>query len=175
MNHYRYMAMNSYRAQHGAVLIFSLIVLLLLTAIGVTAMQTTTLQERMAGGQRDRHLAVQGAEAAIRDAERFLEQASLPEFNGEWGFYHRDNHPAPAWQDAEWTPATSRAYREGETFDGLLAEAPRFYIEKLPGISDGSSLAVDEAIPDDDFFLIVARSTGASGQSEVILQVTYRR
>ena len=38
--------------QRGAVLFISLIMLLLLTLIGITTMQVTLLQERMAGGFR---------------------------------------------------------------------------------------------------------------------------
>lgn len=55
--------------QSGAVLIISLIMLLLLTLIGTSSMQTTSLEEKMAGNFRDRNLAFQAAESAIRDAE----------------------------------------------------------------------------------------------------------
>ena len=55
--------------QSGAVLIISLIMLLLLTLIGTTSMQTTTLEEKMAGNMRDRNIAFQAAESALRDAE----------------------------------------------------------------------------------------------------------
>ncbi|MCX7100437.1 MAG: PilX N-terminal domain-containing pilus assembly protein, partial [Methylobacter sp.] len=54
--------------QSGAVLIISLIMLLLLTLIGTTAMQTSTLEEKMAGNLRDRDIAFQAAESALRDA-----------------------------------------------------------------------------------------------------------
>ncbi|MCP1726273.1 type IV pilus assembly protein PilX [Natronospira proteinivora] len=161
--------------QGGAVLLFSLIVLLLLTVIGVTAMQTTTLQERMAGGQRDRHLAVQGAEAAVREAERFLQQATLPQFLGaENGLYHHNDYPAPSWQDFGW----GSGYRnyDGGDMDGLLAEAPGYYIERLPPVANpDGSLVGGEAIEDTEFYRITARSTGGSGQSEVIVQVIFRR
>lgn len=43
--------------------------LLLLTIIGVAGIQTTLLEERMAGNMRDRNLAFQAAESALRDAE----------------------------------------------------------------------------------------------------------
>jgi type IV pilus assembly protein PilX len=56
--------------QSGAVLIISLIMLLLLTLIGASSMQTTTLEEKMAGNMRDRNIAFQAAESALRDAEQ---------------------------------------------------------------------------------------------------------
>ena len=65
------------RRQQGAVLIISMIILLLLTILGVTSMQSTNLEERMAGNMRDRHVAFEAAEAAIADAESFLDTVAL--------------------------------------------------------------------------------------------------
>lgn len=58
--------------QKGAVLAISLIILLLMTIIGVSAMRSTTLQEKMAGNLRDYNVAFQAAEAALRDAETYI-------------------------------------------------------------------------------------------------------
>jgi type IV pilus assembly protein PilX len=54
----------------GAVLIVTLLFLVILTMLGVTAMTGTTMEERMAGNTRDSQLALQAAEAAMRDARR---------------------------------------------------------------------------------------------------------
>lgn len=59
----------SRHCQSGTVLIIALVFLLLMTLVGVAAMQGTTLQERMAGNHRDRNLAFQAAEAALREGE----------------------------------------------------------------------------------------------------------
>ena len=61
------------RRQRGAVLVISLVILLLLTLVGVTGMQSTTLEERMAGNSRQRDVAFQAAETAFRDAEWLIE------------------------------------------------------------------------------------------------------
>ncbi|GAB5486409.1 MAG: hypothetical protein Pars93KO_28430 [Parasphingorhabdus sp.] len=58
--------------QHGAALIVGLIILLLMTLIGVFAMRGGVMQEKMANNLRDRELAHQAAEVALRDAERFV-------------------------------------------------------------------------------------------------------
>ena len=58
------------RRQTGAVLIVSLLFLVILTILGVTAMSGTTLEHRMAGNTRDHAIALQAAEAALRDAHR---------------------------------------------------------------------------------------------------------
>lgn len=58
------------RRQHGAVLIVALLFLVILTMLGLTAMSGTTMEERMAGNTRDINVAMQAAEAALRDARR---------------------------------------------------------------------------------------------------------
>ncbi len=45
------------RTQRGAILVTCLLILLILTVIGITAMQVTRMQERMAGNSRDTSLA----------------------------------------------------------------------------------------------------------------------
>jgi len=61
-----------YSKQRGAALIVSLIILLVMTLIGVTSMQTTVMQEKMAGNSRDLSTAFQAAEAAARAGEVWL-------------------------------------------------------------------------------------------------------
>lgn len=56
--------------QSGAVLIVSLLFLVILTILAITAMSGTTLEHRMAGNTRDHAIAMQAAEAALRDAHR---------------------------------------------------------------------------------------------------------
>lgn len=53
----------------GAVLLVSLVMLLLLTLVGLAGMRMVQLEERMAGNLRDRQMAFQAAEAALRAGE----------------------------------------------------------------------------------------------------------
>lgn len=55
--------------QSGIVLIVSLFILVLLTIIGVSGMKVTSLEEKMAGNDRDQSVAFQAAEAALRMGE----------------------------------------------------------------------------------------------------------
>ena len=55
--------------QSGAALVVGLIMLLLLTIIGLSAMQGVTMQERMSGNMRDSIMAMQSAEVGIRYIE----------------------------------------------------------------------------------------------------------
>ncbi|MDY6828243.1 MAG: PilX N-terminal domain-containing pilus assembly protein [Pseudomonadota bacterium] len=62
--------------QGGMVLIVSLVLLAVMTVAGVTAMLSAGLEERMAGGFRDQQVALQAAEAALRQGEREIEGTS---------------------------------------------------------------------------------------------------
>lgn len=58
--------------QAGAVLVMGLIILSVLVMIGVTAVNFTSLGEKLTGNQRNQELALQAAESALTDAEQFL-------------------------------------------------------------------------------------------------------
>ena len=57
------------RKQRGIALYVALILLLVLTLLGLVAVQVTTMQERMAGNYRTLNLAFQNAESRVRDSE----------------------------------------------------------------------------------------------------------
>jgi type IV pilus assembly protein PilX len=54
------------------VLITSLVILVVLTLFGLAAVQNTMLEERMAGNLRSENVALQAAEAALREGEGWL-------------------------------------------------------------------------------------------------------
>lgn len=64
--------------QRGAVLGIGLLFLLVLTLLGTALMQSTTMQERMAGGVQDRNRALQAAETALNVAEAWIASSVAP-------------------------------------------------------------------------------------------------
>lgn len=58
--------------QNGIALMTALVFLVVLTILGLAAMRSTTMQERMSGNLRDQGVATQAAEAALRDARADL-------------------------------------------------------------------------------------------------------
>lgn len=62
--------MNNRARQQGAVLMVSLIMLLLLTVIAITASNTSTLQLRMANNSQLQNIAFQAAESGIRHGQQ---------------------------------------------------------------------------------------------------------
>ncbi len=81
--------------QRGLSLLLSLLLLAVLSVIAVAAVQTGTLQERVAGNTRDRIVAFNAAESALRDAEAYMrKELNLPLFDGsERGHFAANTFP----------------------------------------------------------------------------------
>jgi type IV pilus assembly protein PilX len=72
--------------QDGIALIVVLIMIVLVTLLGIAAVRTLTLQERMASNQFDRNLAMQSAERTLRLAEgiAFTQSLAVPNQNPDF-------------------------------------------------------------------------------------------
>lgn len=73
------------RAQKGAALVTSLMILFVLTLVGVSAMQTTTLEEKMSGNLRNTNIAFQAAESCLTTAFFNPDSFSLGTIDGPPG------------------------------------------------------------------------------------------
>jgi|GEM_PF-328769 len=72
INNYPVLNPSIAKHQSGVVLVISLIMLLALTLIGVTSSSVTGLEEKMAANTKDKNLAFQAAESALRWVETSL-------------------------------------------------------------------------------------------------------
>lgn len=143
--------------QSGAALIISLIFLLLMTLIGVTSMQTTTLQERMAGNARDRNLALQSAEAGLRQAETWLVGSAANQATAELA--------TPLANPAAWDGSAPHGTASGYT--PALASEPVFYVEPPTQVIYGVT-ATSQTV--EDFYPVTAHAEGGADTTVVILQ-----
>jgi type IV pilus assembly protein PilX len=97
--------------QTGAVLIIALIMLVVLTLLGLSAMQTSTVEEIMAGNLKDCNQGFQAAESAISDAANWLEtrntrpKADLAASDNIYSSdaFTRDDSVKPASPDFSWS------------------------------------------------------------------------
>lgn len=125
--------------QSGVALVTGLIFMVVLTIIVIAALRSATLEERMAANARNRMVALQAAEAVLRDAEVFVTTSGAP-FNpfspagfaadctGTPGLCRKPvTGAAPRWQnDAIWSDASSRV---GTTVIDGVSAAPRYIVE----------------------------------------------
>ncbi|MCG5534646.1 pilus assembly PilX family protein [Ectothiorhodospira mobilis] len=162
--------------QRGAVLAVSLIFLLLLTLLGVTTMQSTLLQERMAGSFRDRDLAFQAAEAGLRDAEEWVEGlTSTATLTGTGGRLGEDD-VEPDYLAIDWT--SDQSFACGEAVTGVAA-TPRCIVKHLGHSAQDSSPTPNTtygntaAGPQRQHFVITVHAVGGTGEAEAILRSRY--
>ncbi len=167
--------------QTGVALFISLVLLLVLTIAGVSAVQTTTLEERMARNSHDSMIAFQSAESALRQAEDWMENNvnSVALFtdagtNGLWTVADFD-------EDERW--ADEAVWNGGGSVQVAVdvpdvAAQPRYIIEWLATVERTESgvmlnSSYQSVLDRIEVFRITARGVGGSANSQVILQSTY--
>ena len=178
---------NNKQKQEGIVLFMSLVMLLLLTILGVSSIQTTSLQQRMARNANDGNLAFQAAEVALRDGEDLLEELNnltdfgdpLDDLEGnEANGYYFEAAPGdpPNWKNlGDWTGG---GFRTSET-QITGAEQPKYIVEHVQTIiADADALNLDNIGEDigagrTEVFRVTTRGYGASADAQVMIQGTY--
>lgn len=166
----------SARSEHGMALVISLILLLIMTMMGVTAMRGTTLQERMAGSLQDQNRAFQAAETALRRAEQALSQPQLPAFGGDGWYSEANKDQIPDWMLYDASPdATGAVQLPAETVP-VVARQPQFFVQRIEGVAPaGSSLDASADQTDLDLYRLTARGFGANETTVVLLETMFRR
>ena len=184
--------------QRGLSLITSLLFMVATLILGVSVMSINVMQERMIGNTKDHDLAMQAAEAALRDAELDISEnittatifsddctaglctrpstravpSPLPVHDESLGFNWRND--AKVREYGKYTHTTARPIVAFPT----VANAPRYVIEELGAMGGaGNSIVVGFSSSNDrgKAYRITARATGARNDTVVILQSIYAR
>lgn len=133
-------AIHSLKArQEGAALVTGLIFMLVLTIIVVSALRSATLEERMAANARNRQLALQAAEAVLREAEAVINSGATPfdpftpaSFTSACtnGLCTVANGDTPRWKTVDWNDATqTRTFANNASDLAGVQAQPRYIIE----------------------------------------------
>jgi len=185
--------------EHGAVLAIGLIILVIMTLLGVTAMTTTSLENKMAGNLKDWNLAQQAAEAGLRDGE--IDIATTGRVSGFTNATagclaliggapsEKDGQciSAPGatqniWQTIDWTDNAAPIYyvkygsktgASAYTSTQGYATPPRYIIEPVPDKGKPGVSLVGFESNKTKTFRVTAVGYGGSAQASVMLQSTY--
>ncbi|MCB1648721.1 MAG: pilus assembly protein PilX [Pseudomonadales bacterium] len=171
--------------QKGAVLIFCLVFLLVLTMMGVSSMESAVLEERMAGNMQDFNAAFQAAETSLQSAENWLAgQITWPatSADGSTTVWTRDAMDPDTvdslhwWQDSTRDTGSwwnSNAIEVGSV-EGVASE-PHYIIEELSNVTTGQSIGIGSGVENRVrvFHRITARGTGVGDSAVVQLQSTF--
>jgi type IV pilus assembly protein PilX len=156
-------------SQRGAVLMTTVILLLLITVLALSAVLMNSTQTRVAANSADSLIAYQTAEGALTEAENALLAGNydVTQFAANTaGLYVLDAAAStPVWsKPATWTTATAKI----SSYQGGSNAAAAYVIEKLPSvIRPGQNMKTPTQV-----YRITARAVGQSGNSPIILQST---
>jgi len=169
------------KSQRGMTLVIGLILLMMLVAISAIGYRNTTLSERMVGNSVDRNISFQSAENSgkegleVINAGSFLPGTTIGHYaapftkGGESSFWTQGAgdvlaNPATACPNLTAFNWTSCSVSVPTKYVGNKEKA-QYAIEFLSQIPSGGSTIKT--------YRITSRSTGGSGDAEVVLQVIY--
>jgi type IV pilus assembly protein PilX len=165
------------RRQRGAALLTGLIFMVILTLLGITAARMAGLEERMSGNMRDRSLAMQAAEMALRDAEQDILTSGRISgitnfvaactnglcYNGAAGY------TPSVWLTANYLTAAPSveygAFTGAGNIGGVSAD-PRYLVEGIRKTPPGG----EESF----YYRITVRAQGANANTVVWLQEVFK-
>lgn len=160
--------------QRGVVLILALTLLLVLTVVAVASMNTSGLEQKMTTNMRDRQIALQAAEAALREGERFVEDNNLAQANFNNNCTNGQCQCATGCIDY-WTDTTvnvwATAGRHKVYTGNQLGNQPALYIIEFMG-NQCTPLPCTPSTSDPAMYRVTALGYGQTG-ARVMLQSTY--
>lgn len=168
--------------QQGALLVTSLVFLVIMTLIGVTAMRTAVLDEKMASNFRCSKIAFEAAEASILNAERDMIAnlvVPLDSFDGNLGtsghegrYWLTQNEPSvnSLFTVGTWTSGNASASYSSNIAG--IATQPR-WLTKVLAIDGPLNLSMEGETG--VVFRTTARGTGCTDESVVMVRTIYRK
>ena len=173
----------------GSGLVISLLILLILTILGVTALNTTVMEERMSSNTRQRNMAHQAAETAMKAAEQWLGNTSgnvmllshINLFNADAELYDDTvSDRSISWDlndSAAWSSANSEAVTSLSSFPSdatVIPGAPRYVIEYIGRVGDPPLNFTDPDLRE-HAFRIVTIGWGPDKTTKVVLSSTFSK
>lgn len=160
----------------GVTLIIGLIMLLLLTIIGTTAMQVSSVQHKMSGGIRDINVAFQASEAGLVNGEDWLgAQTSEPltaasctqpcVVTHDNTLYYED-------QGESWWQTNAMQVSSGTISN--VASQPYYHIQYLKYIPDNLTIGHGTGTGK-HYYAVTSFGTGGRAETVSVLQTTYSR
>jgi type IV pilus assembly protein PilX len=165
------------RAQGGAVLITGVIFLVVLTLFVLAMVRSGTLEERMARNARDHQIALEAAEAVLRDAETTMfNKAPFDPFDSTQFTTACTNGlcfqpvAAKSWKTVDWSSASwSRSFADTASNINGLTNQPRYMIEIVaPPVKSSSTAPCTYGLAK-----VTARGAGNDG-AVTFVQSTFR-
>ena len=166
--------------QTGAVLITSLILLLVLTIAISSNVNNILIEEKVVSNQRDRLIAMEAAESALREAEAWVgAQTSEPNgtIDGSANVWSTDAPKESSNSNEWWLEKDSDWWETNATkanFSGATKE-PYYLIEDYAYVQDSLVTGQQKDERGRNFYRITAKGTGGTDTARVVLQTTFTK
>lgn len=192
------------RQQRGAVLLVGLVILLIMTVLGVSGLETTNLEMKMVNNTQNRQQAFQAAEAALKAVENSISKKGFATtqyqdcasgdatcfddsctgglcFSGDYSLgetpiYCQLTPPnMPAWRDTALNVFETASRHQLAKLDNFKNDV-KYITEFLCYVPKNPAVPFDASNPDNGipFFRITTYGSSDDGKASVMLQSTYR-
>jgi type IV pilus assembly protein PilX len=170
--------------ERGAVLVVSLVFLLVMTLLGITALSTNSLEEHIAGNLRDQDVAFQASESAVRACEGYVLNNNLA---GQFVSTCANGLCVPAapppatqvWKNAGlnvWS-GTTKSQRIPQNL-AHVASQPRYIVEDVTtafGCLPGETCVVGFGANSVSLYRCTGRGIGGTATAVVLSQSVYKK
>lgn len=167
--------LNIKHQQQGVTLLTALMLLFIITLLTLNSVNTTLLDSKIANNLRDSDLSFQTAEITLQEAEKYLHNTTpLPVFDDTNGLL-------------PYKPETTRDLADDDVWDSFshtevslptilhVANPPEYVIEQLPPTGNNNGTLEAGLAVENMYYQVTAKSTGATGNSTVVLQTVIKR
>jgi type IV pilus assembly protein PilX len=172
------------KKERGSALIFALAMLLILTLLGITAVSTSTLQQKMAGDMRDQHVAQQTGDSILRDGQGWLyNMVSKPSpicppsaaeriWDGTGVCSAGTELPDVATQTDSWWSGSGYLATLAYNF---ASQEPRYVLEQIEAVPDSPGLAPGQPKKYRFYYQITGWSVGSSNFARGLFQSVFAK
>jgi len=173
--------MSSMKQQKGSVLIISLLLLIVSTLLGLSSMNNTVMEEKMAGNLRQQNLALQTAESSLRQGENWLSALSVftkpvASSTGASGVWIKDAPEGVAVPTGRWWTDEATWTSDAVVYNELAGLTGYYLIEELESLQDSLNVgAQSDGQSTRDFYQITAYGLGLGGRAKAYLRTTFAR
>jgi type IV pilus assembly protein PilX len=167
------------RRERGAILVVSMLLLLVMTVLALTASQATRMEERMAGNTRELDLAFQAGEAGVRGAEMRIDSVIAPKRRGSLICSDRDTCDAVgrpeatqdySRKDQGWWNANGYALTQRPA---QLQAEPQYVIEQWADVPDTLTMGSSMQKSGTMYYVVAGRALGPTQTAVAILETSY--
>jgi type IV pilus assembly protein PilX len=160
------------QAQQGVALVVALILLVIMTLLGLGAMRSVTLEEKMSANTFDRSLSFQAAESSLRETEALLNAPTPPTPAAGSGCTNGFCGAPAVGATPRWTDTAFAGWQTAAPVtSGSITITPEYFVEYLGNTFQCST--TPPLVFTCKRYRVTVRSNAGADRAAVVLQTMY--